>query len=89
MEAMSCGVPSVATDVEGCDELIEDGENGILVPPKNPEKLAESIIYLLENEEFRNRIGINARDHIVRNYDWETITDGFEKLYYRLSSRDA
>lgn len=89
MEAMSCGIPSVATDVEGSAELIEDGKNGLLVPPRNPEKLAESIIYLLENEEFRNRIGINARDHIVKNYDWETITDGFERLYYRLPFKDA
>lgn len=84
MEAMSCGIPSIATDVEGSSELIKHSENGLLVPPKNPEKLAESIMYLLENEEFRYRIGYNARDHIVKNYDWETITDGFEKLYHHL-----
>lgn len=85
MEAMSCGIPSIATNVEGSAELIKDGENGLLVPPKNPEKLAESIIYLLENEGLRNTIGANARNHIVKNYDWETITDGFEKLYHQLS----
>ncbi|KKH99305.1 glycosyltransferase [Methanosarcina sp. 1.H.T.1A.1] len=84
MEAMSCGIPSIATNVEGSFELIKESENGLLVPPKNPEKLAESIIYLLENEEFRYRIGHSARDHIVKNYDWETITDGFEKLYDQL-----
>lgn len=85
MEAMSCGIPSIATNVEGSAELIKDGENGLLVPTKSPEKLAESIIYLLENEKFRYKIGANARDHIVKNYDWKTITDGFEKLYQQLS----
>lgn len=89
MEAMSCGIPSIATNVEGSAELIKDGENGLLVPQKNPEKLAESVIYLLENEEFRNKIGANARNHIVKNYDWEKITDGFEKLYHRLSCYDT
>ncbi len=89
MEAMSCGIPSIATNVEGSAELIKDGENGLLVPQKNPKKLAESIIYLLEHEEFRNRIGTNARDYIVKNYDWETITDGFEKLYHQLSCYDS
>lgn len=89
MEAMSCGIPSIATNVEGSAELIKDSENGLLVPQKNPEKLAESVIYLLENEEFRNKIGANARNHIVKNYDWEKITDGFEKLYHRLSCYDT
>lgn len=89
MEAMSCGIPSIATDVEGSAELIKDRKNGLLVSPKNAEKLAESIIYLLENEGFRNMIGANARDYIVKNYDWETITDGFEKLYYQLSCYDT
>jgi L-malate glycosyltransferase len=89
MEAMSCGVPSIATNVEGNFELIQNGENGLLVPLKNPEKLAESIVYLLENEELRSKIGRNARDYIVKNYDWETITDGFEKLYNQLIQSDA
>jgi L-malate glycosyltransferase len=89
MEAMSCGIPSIATNVEGNFELIQNGENGLLVPPKNPEKLAESIISLLDNEKIRSKIGRNARDHIVKNYDWETITDGFEKLYNQLIHSDV
>lgn len=84
LEAMSCGIPSIATNVEGNFELIKNGDNGLLVPPKSPDKLAESIIYLLDNEEFRSRIGDNARKHIVKNYDWERITDGFENLYRQL-----
>jgi len=81
---MSCGIPSIATNVEGNFELIKNGDNGLLVPPKSPDKLAESIIYLLDNEEIRSRIGDNARKYIVKNYDWERITDGFENLYRQL-----
>jgi glycosyltransferase involved in cell wall biosynthesis len=78
---MSCGIPSIATDVEGSSELITDGETGLLVPPRNPKRLAEVILMLLEEEEMRKRIGINARRHVVDNYDWEIITNSVEKVY--------
>jgi glycosyltransferase involved in cell wall biosynthesis len=81
LEAMSCGIPSIATDVEGSSELITDGETGLLVPPRDPKKLAEVILKVLDDEELRERISINARRHIVDNYDWEIITDKIEEAY--------
>lgn len=80
-EAMSCGIPSVATRVEGTSELVTDRENGLLVPPRNPEKLAEGILTLLEDEALRKRIGANAREHIVNYYKWEDVTDKLEEAY--------
>jgi glycosyltransferase involved in cell wall biosynthesis len=82
LEAMSCGIASIATDVEGSSEVITDGETGLLVPPRDPEKLAEAMLKLLDDEELRKRIvGANARRHIVSNYDWEIITDRIEEAY--------
>jgi glycosyltransferase involved in cell wall biosynthesis len=81
LEAMSCGIPSIATDVEGSSELITDGETGLLVPPRNPKRLADAILRLLEEEEFRQKLGDNARKHIVNNYDWEIITNKIEDIY--------
>ena len=81
LEAMSCGIPSIATDVEGSSELITDGETGLLAPPKNPKRLADAILRLLDDDELRERISINARKHIVDNYDWEIITDKIEEAY--------
>lgn len=81
LESMSCGIPSIATDVEGSSELIEDGENGLLVPPGDPKRLAEAILRLLDDEELRERLGDNARKHIVNNYDWEIITNKIEEIY--------
>ncbi len=81
LEAMSCGIPSIATNVEGSSEVIIDGETGLLVPPKDPEKLAEAIIMLLENKVLRNRLKMNARKYIVATHDWEIITDRIEKVY--------
>lgn len=84
LEAMSCGIPSIATDVEGSSELVEDGENGLLVPPRNPERLAEAILRLLDDDGLRKKLGDNARRHVVNNYDWEIITNKIEKIYINM-----
>ena len=81
LEAMSCGIPLIATDVEGSSELITDGKTGLLAPPRDPERLAEAILRLLDDEELRERISINARKHVVNNYDWAIITDKIEEAY--------
>ena len=63
MEAMALGLPIVATDCPcgGPKTLIEDGENGLLVPIKNPEALAAGINRLIEEPELAERLGDNAR----------------------------
>jgi glycosyltransferase involved in cell wall biosynthesis len=84
LESMSCGIASISTDIGGCSELIESGKNGILVPPKKPEILANVILNLLEDENLMYQIGKNAREHIIKNFDWEIIASKFEKIYENL-----
>ena len=81
LEAMACGAPVVATTVGGCPEVIEDGTNGLLVPPKEPPALTEAIDTLLTDADMRDRFGTNARQTILDRYTWETITDVFEREY--------
>lgn len=84
LESMSCGIASISTDIGGCSELIESGKNGILVPPKKPEILSNVILNLLEDENLRYQLGKNAREHIMKNFDWEIIASKFEKIYENL-----
>ena len=84
IEAMSCGIPPVATNVRGISEVITDGETGLLVPSRNPEKLAEAMVKLLNCEKSRKEIGSRARKYIKDNYEWELITDKLEELYTRV-----
>lgn len=86
LEAMSCGIPSVATNVAGNSEVVVDGETGFLAPPKNPQKLAEAILRLLGDEKLRKTMGANARKRAEEHYDWETITNQIEKIYTSLVS---
>ena len=80
LEAMACGVPIVASNVGGIPDVVKDGENGLLVPPSNSEALADAIIYLLENEDVREKMGNNGREKI-KDYSWGRIANETEKVY--------
>lgn len=68
IEAMSCGLPVIASDIGGLSQLIDNMNTGILVQEKKPEQIANYIIDLYENEELRNEIGNNARKSIEKNH---------------------
>lgn len=82
-EAMACGVPCVVTDVG--DSAIMVGETGTVVPPKNPELLADAWCNLLSmDRESRQLIGHNARFRVEKNYSLTHITREYEKTYLKL-----
>ncbi|CAD6490153.1 MAG: D-inositol-3-phosphate glycosyltransferase [Candidatus Argoarchaeum ethanivorans] len=83
LEAMTCGVPIVASNIGGIPDAVKDGENGLLVPPMNSEVLADAIIYLMENEDVREKMGKNGRKG-AEGYSWENIAEKTEKVYKEL-----
>jgi len=84
VEAMALGLPIVATNEGGIPELLVNGENGYLVKPRSIHELAEKIIKLLENEDFRALAGKNnvARS---RKFDIKTIGPKIIKIYESLT----
>jgi len=84
LEAMSCGLPIIATDVRGNRDLISQGENGILIPTGEPKKIAEAINMLLEDEKLRIYLGKNARNTIIEKYTWEIIANKMLRYYESL-----
>jgi len=81
LEALSCETPVIATPVGGVPEVIRSGKNGILVPVNNPEKLAEAIQYLLDNEDVRVRLGLEGRKLIKRNFSLDVIAKKLCNIY--------
>ncbi len=69
MEAMAMGVPVVSTSVSGIPELVQDGVSGILVPPDNPERLAEAIVGVLLDDEKCARFAQHARTTVLSEFD--------------------
>jgi glycosyltransferase involved in cell wall biosynthesis len=74
-------VPVVGTKVGGLPEIIYNGVNGLLVPPRDVDKLAKAIIYLLKNKEKRLNMGIKAREIIINKFSWNKIVEEIEKIY--------
>jgi glycosyltransferase involved in cell wall biosynthesis len=79
LENMSLGNVIIASSVGGIPEIIDDGINGLLVPPANPEFLADKIIVALTDTELREKIKRNAPIKASR-FDISKITDRYESL---------
>ncbi|MBM4144524.1 MAG: glycosyltransferase family 4 protein [Lentisphaerae bacterium] len=77
MEAMSAGVPVIASDVAGVRDLLEDGRAGLIVPPGEASALAAAIRRLWNDEAARRRLAAAGRD-AVRKYAWETVLPRYE-----------
>ncbi len=81
LEAMSCGVPSIVTNLPGNLEWIRDYENGIIIPPEDGQALADAIIKLLQDVELRQRLGSAARKTIQERADWERNVQEMIRVY--------
>ena len=83
LEAMAGATPVVATDVEGCGELVVPGETGLLVPKRRPEALAQAIASLLSDGAKRQRMGKAARHRVVSDHTLKQTIEANTALYRR------
>ncbi len=83
-EAMACGLPVIITDSGENRIWVENGKNGFLAPIRNPEILAEKIVYLLRNEEIRKKIGENPRKTIEERNNYYKEMEKMGKLYEKV-----
>ena len=82
-ESMVAGKPIVANDVDGARDVITDGETGYLVKPHQPQEMADRILKLLNNEELRNQMGLNAKQ-IAMQFSSEGMIKKIISLYIKL-----
>jgi len=80
-EAFYLKTPVVATSVGGIPEIIIHNENGILVPPNEPETLVTAINDILTNRELRDKLVENAHDYIIKNFTWKVLLPKYIELY--------
>ncbi len=86
LEAMACGVPVVGSAVGGITYTIADGETGLLVPPRDPERLAVALYDLLEAPNTRRCMGGAARARAERLFTWPVVAARTAALYEELSA---
>jgi len=69
---------------EGSAKLLENNVNGLVVENGNTAAMADSIITLLENREYREKLGENARSAVIGRYDWKILCQRIEEIYFKL-----
>jgi len=86
LEAMSHGLPVVATQTGGNTEVVTKG-GGVLVPPGEPAPLAQAIREFLENEELRHRLGVEALEVVKKSYSVERMVKQWLSVYEQILGR--
>ena len=82
LEAMSCGVPCVSTDVGGVSEVL--GDTGRLVPFADPDAMAAAALPLLRDADLHRRLAETARQRAVEHFATERIVEQYERIYRRV-----
>lgn len=76
--------PVVVTDVGAMPEIVDDGVTGFVVPPKNPEALADAIVKLLRDEKLRRQMGENAYKKLKTDLSWDNIAEKTIGVYEKM-----
>lgn len=81
IEAMAAGVPVIASNLGGPQEIISHGKNGLLIEPKNPEKLAETILTLLRDKTLRDTLIKNGKETVGAHYTLDSVTKKLANIW--------
>jgi glycosyltransferase involved in cell wall biosynthesis len=80
LEAMASGMPVVATRIAGNEELVLDGETGLLVPPENVDALREALRCILVDANMREKMGSASRRYVADNYSWQRVAEQYAQI---------
>jgi len=81
LEAMSSGLPIIASHVGGIPEVVSDGENGILIPPAKVDAIVEAIHRFSNDSPLRSRISKNNPIKIKEQFTWKKIALNYQAIY--------
>lgn len=74
-EYWACGVPAIVPRLPALEEVVEEGQTGIFYQPSNIDDLVQKILFLIENNDIRKRLGQNGLKMVREKYEWKTLAD--------------
>lgn len=84
LQAGAMGLPSIVTNINGCNEIIVDGCNGKIIPSKDERALHEMMAYFIENKNEVKKMADNARSMIIQRYEQKTVWKAILDMYQHL-----
>lgn len=87
LEAMSLGIPVVASAVGGIGEALVDRASGLLVPPRQPHALAAALTEVVSDSRLGRRLGTAARQRVLREFNRDAMADGIARIYDEVLDR--
>ena len=84
LQAGAMGLPAIVSNINGCNEIIKDHKNGIIIPVKNKEAIGRAMSACLENSTLINKLRIEARPMIVNRYEQEKVWSALLETYNQL-----
>jgi glycosyltransferase involved in cell wall biosynthesis len=87
LEAMACGKPVIGCNVGGISDVVQQGEDGLLVDPERSETLSEAILALAHDDELRKRMGTNGRNH-AESHDWSRTIEATIHVYTEATTHE-
>ncbi|HEV2930521.1 MAG TPA: glycosyltransferase family 4 protein, partial [Propionibacteriaceae bacterium] len=84
IEAAAMARPLILTDIRGCREVARDGREGLLIPPRDSEALADAVLSLVRDADLRGRLGVAARARAEQRFDESAVADRLSAAYRKL-----
>lgn len=88
-QAMACGVPVIATENTGAEDLFTDGVEGFIVPARSPEAIREKLEWMMDNADARDGMAAAAIERVKNLGGWDAYGDCVERVYEELAARHA
>lgn len=89
LQAGAMELPSIVSDINGCNEIIENNKNGIIIPVKNENAIFEAMKKMVNNPEFTNQLKQNTRMNIIEKYEQKIVWDALLKEYKILEEANS
>ena len=86
IESAAMELPIITSNVSGCNDVVEHGINGILIPPKDEKALSLGIELLIKNPEFAKKLGISAREKVMNQFQESIINKQTIEIYREIFS---
>ena len=86
MQAGAMELPSIVTNINGCNEIIKNNENGMIISVKNKDQIYNALIKLMSDVNLYNKMKSEARENIVQHYDQKLIWNAILAEYRELTN---